>query len=500
LWLLLLLGYCGIGQGGWRKKFYLQNSFTATSQNVIETPAGDLITIGISSDTLNNKVFNRLTLLGTDDKGNFLWRKDYGGPGFIYLINATSIQAAIYQDSSAFYYSVVVQDTAVRMKSVLVKFNYSGDTLWQKIYRDPVEDVMSQGITRSIDNGFLLTGSFQNWTTHELPFLILKTDANGKELWRRRISKAAPNVQGGVKLIQDSISKKIVVVGHQFIGSSVAATMFSNIMVLDSLGNKIFQTTFNNSGAAGFGSLLQLKDKSFLTGGSWTAYRISGIDYYNAIVVNFDINGNIIWSKKYSPVCDQNILTGFCELPNGDILAMGNIDTIYTLPRIIRIDKTGNIKWMKAIGDKSTLVSTEGLLSMNLTRDGGAILSAWYPYMQNPHPYSIIKIDSTGCDTAAEWCRSVELGIDNFNKLTGYNFAMFPNPANNVVNIKIEAPVEKAVELVIGDVTGRTIESYKIVTGTMHTINISSFFAGVYFVKIVYEGTVIETKKLVIAR
>ncbi|WP_317899299.1 hypothetical protein [Aurantibacillus circumpalustris] len=237
----------------------MQNSLVSVCRNVIEAPNGNFIMIGLTYDSLN--YFNYLSIVGTDPQGNMLWRKDYGNANFEYLDNILAARGAVCTDNNAFYHAVCVREGS-QYVSALLKFNYSGDTLWQKIYREPSWDLYVQGISKSVDGGFLMTGFFQNSVSSQC--LLIKTDINGNELWRKKISKAVPNVMDGNSIVQDSSSKKIIIVGYQYIGNASSWSTYSNVLILDSLGNTILQTTFNNAGGGGgFLSLCSLETRIF---------------------------------------------------------------------------------------------------------------------------------------------------------------------------------------------------------------------------------------------
>jgi hypothetical protein len=103
---LISLCHLVIAQGGWKKRYYLQNSLSSICRNVIETPNGNFIMIGLTYDPGG---FNYLTLVGTDPQGNTLWRKDYGSIKFEYLDNILAPNGAIVRDQNCFYHTLGVR-------------------------------------------------------------------------------------------------------------------------------------------------------------------------------------------------------------------------------------------------------------------------------------------------------------------------------------------------------------------------------------------------------
>jgi hypothetical protein len=516
IYILLLISNAGNSQGGWKKKYNLNNSITSISKNVFECPNGNYISIGFTVDTINNIVFNKLTLLGLDNAGNLLWKKDYGNTKFVHLNNLFTPHMAITKELNAFYYTGVAQDTATNTCGVLIKFNYNGDTLWQKIIRDSLGDIIPQGITKSGDNGLLITGWFRNVNNNTYPCLLLKTDKNGSELWRKKIFKVVPNFNVGIGILQDSLSKKIIITGQQNIGNSNSWTAYSNLLICDSLGNKIVHTTLNNTGAGSFLDVIQLKDGNFLSCGGWTHNSINGDYYLNGYAVKFDITGTEIWSKKFFNPRLENLLQYCTELNNGEIVIIGQVDTysLNTSPYqiktvLIKLDKNGNVISQNFVGHSSSSKINERPSSIVQTSDGGFIIATQFPNMRNPTPFSIIKMDSMFCDSTTEWCRSVALEITNFNKLTGYNFEMYPNPANEILNVTLNYPSfassastgsASGLSLKITDISGKQIELIEIESNETQQLKTAKYEAGIYFVSILINGTAVETKKLVIVR
>jgi hypothetical protein len=74
-------------------------------------------------------------------------------------------------------------------------------------------------------------------------------------------------------------------------------------------------------------------------------------------------------------------------------------------------------------------------------------------------------------------------GINN-NDLSSFIY-IYPNPANEVLNIDLTAISNKIEVANILDITGRIIKSYSAKSASVNSINISQLPSGVYFVKIV---------------
>ena len=144
-------------QGGFSKNYFFNTSLTSLITDAFETPIGNLILVGKTNDSLNGQNFNRLTVIGATANGTELWRKSYGNYKFQYLNNTFTSRAVITYNNCFYLYSAAL-DSNNKYFSVLIKFNFNGDTLWQKKYYDATDYLYIQSICKSVDNGFLMTG------------------------------------------------------------------------------------------------------------------------------------------------------------------------------------------------------------------------------------------------------------------------------------------------------------------------------------------------------
>jgi hypothetical protein len=283
------------GQGGFKKKYYLPGNIFSHSLDAIETPDGRFISTGIVVDSFG---ISKLCLLITDSAGNPLGKMNFGKQSLQYVDNFFHLEGALSTDPGGFYHTVTVRDSNNRYFGALLRFNYNADTIWQKIYRiDTLKDIVPESICRSVDGGLFISGFSQDWDSANQRCILIKTDINGNKLWQKRIVKSSPEVHDGRYLLQDSATKRIIIVGHQYVWQSPGVQVsVSNILLLDSLGNKIFQKYFNNLGGGPFGQVIQLRDKNFLTGGSIEMYDdLGNYSRYRSLVVKLIIPGIGLW-------------------------------------------------------------------------------------------------------------------------------------------------------------------------------------------------------------
>jgi hypothetical protein len=458
---------------------------------VFETSPGNYIAAGFSTDTIDHVGLTRLTIMGLDSAGKIKWTKRYGTKKFAYL-NNTFISRTFIKQGNFLYYAGCVTDTTGKQFGALVKFNMTGDTIWQKLYRsaDPNEDVIPQFVAPSVDNGFLLTGFFQHWTLHYNKCLVIKTDASGKELWRKKIGKDPPDAQDGKVIIQDSATKKIVIVGYQYLTTN---DNYDNLLILDSLGNKLLQHHFSSNGAS-IRELIQTSDKNYLMlGAIYSNSIVNGSPLQYGFAVKFDLLNptSPIWIKNYGPLTSMNILVLAKNLPNDEILLAGGVDTMTLknfprkdLTRFMYISKNGTPildRYVYYDDISSTIPTYQGICSLELTSDKGFIITLANNQNTN-NPFFFIKYDSTGCDSSLAYCASVS----SIEKARGHNsFKFFPSPANDQLRLVLDEDFQSdGVTAQIINSLGEIVKNEAIQPRSQrHSLIVRELPEGIYYLR-----------------
>jgi len=153
------------------------------------------------------------------------------------------------------------------------------------------------------------------------------------------------------------------------------------ISVFDSFSqNIVWEKSYGGSELDELHTIKKTDDGGFILGGMSTSANgdvggnYGGYDYW---VVKIDINGDIIWEKKYGG-SDDDKLYGIEITDNGYLLAgysksldrdVGSNNGDYDF-WVVSIDATGNILWEKNYGDSFN----DALFSVDKTNDGGYIL------------------------------------------------------------------------------------------------------------------------------
>lgn len=124
------------------------------------------------------------------------------------------------------------------------------------------------------------------------------------------------------------------------------------------------------------------------------------------------------------------------------------------------------------------------------------ILKDWTSVLLNPvmttfdsvyFELSSSDVGMWGMNTPAFFCLDyIELEmVTSVNDITQNTFSFFPNPVNNVLNIKSENTIE---QISITDMSGRTIKTINSNNTKQTSIDVADLTSGIYFVQVVSNG------------
>lgn len=318
------------------------------------------------------------------------WDKTFGGSGINsgYSVRQTTDGGYIIAGSTSSF-------GAGESDVYLAKTDANGDLVWNKTFGGSGRDV-AYSLQQTVEGGYIIVGCTGSFGSGSQNVYLIKTDADGKELWSRIFEPGdfGDNYESAVgnEVHQTADS------GYVIIGWVRNVSSWVLLIKTDADGNETWWKTFMNS-AGNFNqgrSVQQTSDGGYITAGFITSSPgMSPVSY--GYVIKTDASGNEVWSKVYGepgiPGVADNYTIGHSvqQTADGDYIIAG-----YTFEKVylIKMDADGNDVWSKTFG------SGHGY-SVQQTADDGYIIvgdSERFDASLDSYLYDIylIKTDADG--------------------------------------------------------------------------------------------------------
>jgi hypothetical protein len=423
-------------------------------------------------------------LIKTNEFGDTLWTKTYGGDGDDH---GTSVKQT---DDNGYILTGIVDFETGNSDTWLIKTNELGNLQWVKIFGGD-EDDRGNSLKLASDGGYIIAGETDSFGMDSFNLWLIKTDENGDSLWTKTIGGNSSDVASDVCQTKDG--------GYVMTGRSNSWPFSDQIIIskTDEKGDLIWLKAFGkrdlDDRSDGY-SVEQTSDEGYIIAGTlfhWDeGYR------YNW-VLKTDANGDTIWTKKimsgaefFMPrVCKVRQTKG-----NGYILVgviKDSVDSVSNT-RLIKLDEQGDVVWTKIIKENHSTYPH----SIKQTHDNGYIVAG----------YKNTSLDTINNDL---WLVKFAPDVSNIyleQNIIRDHFAVeqnYPNPFNPSTTIEFDLAKASDVRIEVYNITGQNIQTLfnnKLSAGR-HQVewDASGFASGVYYYRI-EAGEFVDVKKMVLLR
>ena len=260
------------------------------------------------------------------------------------------------------------------------------DTLWTQTFGGN-EFERGSCVQQTTDGGFIITGYTGSYGSGSLDIWLVKTDANGNEIWNETFGGYSSD--SGRSILQTSDGGYIIVGNTNSFGAGDNDIW---LIKTDASGNEIWNQTFGGVLADYGSSVLQTADGEYIIAGSTDNFGSGDRD---AWLIKTDNNGNEIWSQTFggslSDAANSLAKTadgGYIIAGYTDSFGAGNSDVW-----IVKTDSNGNEIWNQTYGGALNDIAC----SVQLTIDGGFIISGiTCSFGDDDGDALLIKTDSNG--------------------------------------------------------------------------------------------------------
>jgi hypothetical protein len=310
---------------------------------------------------LNQDWSSGAILVKYDLNGSVVWKKIFGGSNDDFFENVISVDDGYV--AVGYGCSTDGDLTGLNKGSddaFIVKYDVNGDMVWKKNYGGSSYDYY-YGIT-SVSDGYVAVGNSRSMDGDLTGLnkggsdaILVKYDVNGNVVWKKNYGGS--NSEDFKHII--SVSDGYVVVGYSFsMDGDLTGLSKGNqdaiIVKYDLNYNIVWKKNYGGSNSDVFSSVISVSDGYVAVGGSRS---IDGDltelnkGYEDAIIVKYDLNGNVVWKKNYSgsnsdvfsnvtPVNDGYVAVGYSFSNDGYLTGLnkGGDDAI-----IFKLNQNGEI-------------------------------------------------------------------------------------------------------------------------------------------------------------
>jgi len=361
---------------------------------IANTSDGGFIVTGYTHQMGDNN--SSMFLMKTDSLGNMTWDKIFGGG----LYDASGF--SVVQAPDGGYTAVGYIDQPKTQQDVyLVKTDANGNQLWNKTYGGPQNDV-GYWVANTPDGGYIITGYTYSFIGNMQVYLI-KTDANGNMEWNQTFGGGVKDCGNSVEPTQDGgyiIAGYTRTYGHQ-------TTQF-----MDTGGEDVWLIKTNSNGTE-----------------QWNrTYGGSDFDAAYAVIQSSD-GGYMLAGDTYSYGLGNN--NGSVSSNSDQVLVGGNSTNSNANVWLIKTDSNGSEQWNETFGG----INDDGAFSVIETPDGGYVTTGvTHSYGSGNSSIYTIKVNSTGGE---EWTSVLGGSYDNGGQSIvatgdgGYVIAGYTQQSNN---------------------------------------------------------------------
>ena len=324
-------------------------------------------------------------LVKTDARGRKLWSKTFGQGD---VNRGESVQQT--QDQGYIVAGTTWSSDGNRSDVYLIKTDRDGNEIWSRTYGGSRREE-GFSVRQAMDGGFIIAGRTDSFGKGNEDVWLIKTDADGNEIWSR--------TYGGSRR-EEGFSVRQAMDGGFIIAGRTNSFGKGNddvyLIKTDATGKSIWSKTFGGKGRDRGNSVHQTSDGGYIVAGTSWPFKEKYSDVY---MIKTDENGKKVWHKTfggrygdYGYSVQQTADGGYIVVGNTRPFGRIGESKIY----LIKTDGKGDKVWAKTFGGGGSAYG----LSVRQATDGGYII-AGKKELESADDYDICLIKTNGNGTIA---------------------------------------------------------------------------------------------------
>jgi hypothetical protein len=269
----------------------------------------------------------------------------------------------------------------------LIKTNAEGYELWNRTFGGSSPEY-AYSVEQTADGGYILAGYTESYGAGGWDIWLVKTDSNGNELWNQTFGRSSNDWTAAVQQTTDG---GYIIAGWIELDGIDSRDVW--LIKTDPDGYELWNRTYGGSDKDYANSVQQTKDGGYIIAGKTMSY---GAGYTNVWLIKTDSNGFKEWDRTFGEI-DTQYATSVQQTMDGGYIIAGHTTADragFSDVWLIKINSTGFKEWDRTFGGTN---HDDLAHSVDQTTDGGYIIAGYTEsYAVGPRDGWLIKTDPDG--------------------------------------------------------------------------------------------------------
>jgi hypothetical protein len=321
---------------------------------------------------------NDVWLVRTDERGDTLWTRTFGGPG--YDVGRSVAQTP----DNGFIVAGYTNSFGAGSYDVwLVKTDDSGDTAWTRSLGGADND-NGFSVLVAPDSGYIVTGYTRSFGAGDFDLWLVRTDERGDTMWTR--TYGGPSLDVGMSVAQTADGGYIIVGSTRSFGAGDYDVW---LLKTDSMGDTVWTKVYGGPSSDYAYTALPTPDSGCVVVGYTASF---GAGDYDVWLLKTDSTGDTAWTRTFGSSA-RDLGNSVDMTTDSGYIIVGYTGSPVPDCWLIKTDREGVLLWSRTFGG----LNSDAGCTVEQTADGGYIIGGYTSsYGAGRSDFWLIKTDSVG--------------------------------------------------------------------------------------------------------